>query len=60
MSCCKNCGLDFTPLNGRAFVRLNAQINALKKLLHELEIKQQSQKQGFCDELCEQRYHGDA
>jgi len=59
MSCCKNCGIEITSVRERAFIRLNAQIKALRELLEKLEIRKKSQEQGFCDEFCEQRYHGD-
>lgn len=60
MNSCKNCGSNINFLQDRAFVRLNQKIEALRNLLHELELKKQAQEQGFCDVLCEDRYHGDA
>lgn len=56
MGSCKNCGVPISPLEKDA---LRKQIYNLIEKLIVLEIRQKCQNNDFCDEFCEQRYHGE-
>ena len=54
---CKNCGETILPED---IEFLRCKIKQLKDDIEILECKLEAVEHGFCDELCEDRFNGDA
>lgn len=54
---CKNCGETILPED---IEYLKTRINKMKEDLADLEEKLAANGNGFCDELCEDRFNGEA